>query len=72
MVSVENNTILVFCLESVKAHFKSKYKIIIFKFDSVTSRRCCYHLDIEGNEGMARQMISRFKKLRSKELLTSK
>lgn len=57
MVSVENNSILLKCLEKVKAHLDNNNTVAIFEFSPMKPDGCGSHPDLKNHKVMAAQLI---------------
>lgn len=72
MVSGENNTLLLNCLEKVKTNFEKEHIVAIFEFAPMTPGGCGGHPDLKNQKVMAEQLIPFYRNLLDKERLTKK
>ena len=57
MLSVENNKILLPCLEKVKDHFINTHSISIFEFNPMQANGCDGHPSLKDHQVMAEELI---------------
>lgn len=66
MVSVENNKVLLNCLQKVKAHFDEVHTVAIFEFAPMQAKGCGSHPDLKDHEIMAEQLVPFYAELLQK------
>ncbi len=57
MVPGENNTLLLDCLQKVKAHFDTDHTVAIFEFAPMQPKGCGAHPDLNDHKVMADQLV---------------
>ena len=57
MLSIENNKVLLNCLQSVKAYFDETHSVSIFEFQPMQANGCGGHPSLKDHEKMAKELI---------------